>query len=176
MSGVKGQRSGGHNAKTIARLKLEGTYDPSRHKDIRNPEPPIGAPDPPRPLRGEARAEWDRMVTRLTASKTLSTVDDAVLYRYCQLHAVLEKLQRECDALKSTTVRVKKVLKHQTIVELRTHPAIIQYRQYTNTARQLLVEFGLTPAARGRVKLLGQGAGSSDPFDEFDEPTTKGTH
>jgi P27 family predicted phage terminase small subunit len=55
----------------------------------------------PADLDGEARAEWERMVGRLDASKTLTVVDDAALANYCRLHADAAKLQAALDELAS---------------------------------------------------------------------------
>src|SRR6185436_20366349 len=91
MAGVKG-RSGGHNAKTIEELALAGTFRNDRHAGVRSPEPPMGVPEPPKALRGQARLEWDRMIGRLASSKTLSSVDDGALYQYCQLFSETEAI------------------------------------------------------------------------------------
>ena len=48
-----------------------------RHAGGDAPDPPKGTPTPPKPLSGEAKAEWDRMVGRLTQNGTISIVDDA---------------------------------------------------------------------------------------------------
>ena len=53
---------------------------------------PEGVPTPPVELSGEALAEWGRMVDRLRQTRTLSTVDDAVLYQYSRLYAETEAL------------------------------------------------------------------------------------
>src|SRR5262245_31111970 len=92
--------SGGRNRKSTASHALSGTLRRDRHQFV-SPQPPVGAPIPPSTLDGDARAEWDRMIVRLEASRTLSTVDDGVLYSYCRLHGDAERLQRAVDALDS---------------------------------------------------------------------------
>lgn len=157
MPGVKG-RSGGRNAKTVAQHQLTHTYRPDRHGDRRNPDPPAGPPVRPDTLTGEAAAEWDRVVARLTTSQAIATVDDAALVQYCQLHALAERLQGEVDALPTLTA------------DDRVHPAVTQLRHARLAVLRYLVEFGLTPAARGRVQLPAQAPAADDPFAEFDEP------
>jgi len=156
MPGVKG-RSGGRNAKTVAAHTLTGTYRRDRHGDRRNPEPPVGAPDRPRDLRGAAAAEWDRVVADLVRSGSIATVDGAALRNYVELHATAERLQREVNALA------------QLSSNDRVHPAVAQLRQYRLALRLYLVEFGLTPAARSRVQ-LAPAPPPDDEFAEFDRP------
>lgn len=44
MPGVKGQRSGGQNAKTLRQHRLEGTIKKHRHSGYENADPPLGNP------------------------------------------------------------------------------------------------------------------------------------
>lgn len=180
MAGVKG-RSGGRNAKTRSELERAGTFRKDRHGAHRNPEPPEGVPEPPRPLEGEALAEWHRMIARLTASQALSTVDDGALYQYCQLFAETEGIavvqaetaatariiQENLDALDEITF--EEILQAaQELTKLRRLEAgyITKVRQGRMALRILLTEFGLTPASRSRVKLPDK-TPDADPFENF---------
>jgi len=157
--------SGGRNKKSAKTLALAGTYRKDRHGGSTTADPPKGRPTRPDTLKGEARAEWSRMIDRLETSKTLSPVDDAVLYRYCQLHARAELLERGLSALRSPFYI-------DAFGNPRVHPGFAQLRAHDQVLRHYLVEFGLTPAARTRVKAIGVGTpAESDPFAEFDEPT-----
>ncbi len=108
MSGTSA--SGGRNKKTLAQHAITGTGRTTRgtvptgaSADV--PDPPKGRPPIPIGLIGPALEEWDRMVLRLEAAKTLSTVDDAVLYQYCCLFAETEVIlvaQRSTAALIDT--------------------------------------------------------------------------
>ena len=143
--------SGGRNRKSQREHALGGTGRKGRGTSIETaidaPDPPKGRPIPPKTLTGEARVEWDRMVVRLKASKTLlSVVDDAVLYRYCQLHARAERLEREIANLPDAFY-----IDH--VGNPKVHPAFAQIRAYDQALRGYLVEFGMTPAARSRVKV-----------------------
>lgn len=163
MPGVKG-RSGGRNAKTIERLKLEGTFDPKRHQHTRHPSPPKGVPSPPARLYGAALREWKHKVQQLARSELLTVVDGAMLFHYCELHGAMEAMKTELRALaKSRAVNAP-----QQKAALRR-----ELRQHANTIRPYLVEFGLSPAARSRVNLspagAGAAAGTSDDMTEFDQ-------
>jgi P27 family predicted phage terminase small subunit len=175
MAGVKGQRSGGHNRKTRAEHEKAGTFRKDRHEDLVSPEAPIGTPAPPKPLDGEALEEWNRMIARLTTTGALSVVDDALLFQYCRLFAETEGIWlvqeetaetirilqenldgQQCRRPKDERLSLADLLAvAQEITKLRKLEAgyITKVRQGRMALRQLLVEFGLTPAARGRVKL-----------------------
>ncbi len=139
--------SGGRNAKSLLEHALAGT----RRKGAGGaaaapppPDPPGGRPIPPKRLKGAARAEWALMVDRLELARTLSIVDDAVLYRYCRLHARAERLERQIAGLRSLFYR-------DHLGNPKVHPAVAQLRSYDQALRGYLVEFGMTPAARTRV-------------------------
>jgi P27 family predicted phage terminase small subunit len=157
--------SGGRNKKSAQRHKLEGTFQKCRHEGSTAADPPRGRPTAPKPLKGEALAEWNRMLERLELTGTLSLVDDAVLYRYCQLHARAERLEGQIAKLPSAFY-----VDH--LGNEKVHPAFASIRSYDQALRGYLVEFGLTPAARSRVKVPDRPAEPSDPFAEFDETAT----
>src|SRR6185295_7517647 len=99
MAGVKGQRSGGHNAKTAQEHRLSGTFRRGRHAGARGPELVAGDPTPPKTLHGDARAEWARMLEALRAAKSLSQNDYAALYQYTKLFGQTEVLEAQLDRL-----------------------------------------------------------------------------
>jgi phage terminase small subunit len=138
------------------------------------PEAPAGAPDA-RDLTGEARKEWDRMVARLSAVGTLSTIDDAALRRYAKLHAETESLEAEHTRLARLSSRLTKEARRLEGADLVAAIGEIvalqklggrllpQLRQGAMALRQWLVELGMTPAARGRVKASAPAAAADDP-------------
>lgn len=162
MAGVKG-RSGGQNRKSRQLHVLQGTFQPSRHT-VEAPEPPSGAPESPGTLTGEALDEWNRMIERLQASHTLSTVDGGLLWNYCQLWADACRLQADADRLKKTWyAKVTVDTKGKTHREPRVHPVFAQLKSYRLALRVMLSEFGCTPLSRNRVKASPAGAAAIDP-------------
>ena len=146
MSGTA--NSGGRNAKPTKLHLQAGTFQKSRHGGA-GAEPLAGTPDPPLALTGEGLAEWQRMVEKMLAAGVLSRTDDAVLYEYCQLDDLSERLQAELDTLVS--LQFAKFSVDGAGVEPKLNPAVSQLVRLRATKRQFLVELGQTPTARMRV-------------------------
>lgn len=91
------------------------------------------------------------MISRLDACGTLATTDDAVLLRYCRLHTRAVRLETVCEAL------------DPLMVDGKLHPVFAQLRAYDLALRAYLVELGMTPAARARVKVLPDMARTTRP-------------
>jgi P27 family predicted phage terminase small subunit len=153
------RHSGGRNKKSAEAHALEGTYQKSRHDGVVTPTPPTGRPVPPVALVDDALAEWERMIARLEASKTLSLVDDAVIYQYAHQFAETEAIAR---GLAYTTAAIAEYESKsggidEDSIALRALELkyIGQLRQGRATLRQYLVELGMTPSARTRVTPVG---------------------
>ncbi len=156
--------SGGHNAKTVGRLMDSGGYRDDRHGDIKSPIVPQGRPDTPDDLDGESLAEWNRMIVRLERCGTLSKVDDSAVYQYAKLFAETKTVEHEHERLGKLVARLVKiadkldgrdlVMAMSQIASLENTKSrhVIHLRSGRMAIRQYLVEFGMTPSARGRVK------------------------
>lgn len=179
MAGVKGQRSGGHNAKTANEHALAGTKRRDRHA-FASPDPPKGRPTPPKRLEGDALAEWDAMIADLEAAKTLATTDRMALYQYCRLYAETEaqaeRASEYAEGIQTLEDNLSGLEGAELVACFQEIGKLHQLRAQNETKvrqgrmglRIYLVEFGQTPASRGRVKLPE--APPTDPFDEFEEP------
>lgn len=157
--------SGGRNKKANHLHVLTGTFRADRHGDHETPDPPKGKPEPPSKLSGVALAEWDRMVARLEQTGALSVVDDAAIYQYALIFAETEQVRldnletrRLSEALKKSIKKldgrelvdaIEQIVKLQFLLAKETQ----QLRQGHLAVRQFLIEFGMTPSARSRVKL-----------------------
>lgn len=167
--------AGGNARKSRAAHERSGTYRKDRHADLKNPEPPLGRPEPPVSIDEIARGEWDRMMVRLEQSQSLSVVDDAAIYQYCQLYAETEAVKvQQVEAVASVDILEQNLsdVKGEDVVQLFGQIVILrkliskctdQLRQGRVALRQFLGEFGLTPASRGRVKLPAK----QEAVDEF---------
>lgn len=159
--------SGGRNRKTADLHLLQGTFRKDRHGDPAEAvEPPAGRPEPPGTLSKVARAEWDRMIVRLETNRALTIVDDAALYQYACLFGEIETQKGEGARLDKLSRELKDTagdLDGQALVDAIGHIVTLQHikariatqlRQGHMAIRQYLVEFGMTPSARTRVKAL----------------------
>jgi len=159
MPGVKGQRSGGRNAKTVKQHQLDGTHRADRHGGgFANPDPPLGDTPKPEYLDGEASAEWDRTIERCRTNGTLAVTDDAAIENYVDAHVQWWLLKQERDGLPSVlwekvTQRMDEAGHVETFREPRIHPVVGRIDSALKTKKALQVELGLTPASRSRVKI-----------------------
>ena len=156
--------SGGRNKKAAHIHLVNGTFRPDRHDPADDVQAPPGAPVAPDGLKGDALAEWHRMVERMVRANTISAIDDAALYQYVELFAETEAIKSDHGRLRKMSADLMKLarkLEGQELVETVTkilglEGAIArqtqQLRQGHMALRQYLVEFGMTPAARSRVR------------------------
>lgn len=165
MAGVKG-RSGGRNAKSPEEHRRQGTYQRCRHAGFESPTVEPGDPVPPGPLDALARAEWGRMLERMRTTKIVTSVDDAALYQYARLWSETEGISRDHDATRRAIRLLQREALHKlagdelvrAIEALERMKATLQ-RQATQlrmqrlALRTWLIEFGMTPAARPRVRI-----------------------
>jgi phage terminase small subunit len=177
---MAGTKNSGRRRKDSTLHLLAGTYRADRHADRKTPDLPSGRPDKPATLSGEAGIEWDRMVARLELMQTLTAVDDGALYQYCLLFGETETLRTEAARLATLGKALRRELKKLegaelvelvgkivALEQLRAR-TLQQLRQGHMAIRQYLVEFGMTPSARTRVKALGaKSSGEPTPQDRL---------
>ena len=137
-------------------LKMREGNPGKRPVNDREPVPPDGIPDCPDYLDERAREEWDRISVVLTEMGLLSSADMAALAAYC-------------TAYSRWVAAEKQVSKFGTIVKspekgfpLKS-PYLTVADQAMESMRKFLVEFGLTPSSRSRLRLPG----TSKVEDEF---------
>ena len=162
---MAGTGHSGRRPKATQNHVLTGTFRGDRHGDHSSPEPPKGRPVAPRELQGLALEEWERMVTRLEVSGYPCAVDDAAIFQYCCLFA-----ETEANADRVSEYDAAIQLLEQNLSDLKGPDLVACFQEITKMhmlrsqndskvrsgrmgIRQWLVEFGLTPAARSRVKL-----------------------
>ena len=109
-----------------------------------DPEIPAGIPDPPKHLVGKAKKEWLRITPELSRAGILTKIDGTALAAYCDCFAVWAEASK----------KLKK--EGLTITSDEGLPTVSPYLKISNAAidrmRQFLVEFGMTPSSRSRVK------------------------
>ncbi|WP_417208440.1 phage terminase small subunit P27 family [Antarctobacter sp.] len=80
-------------------LKLVTGTDRSDRQNPSEPKPQPACPEPPDHLKGEARAEWDRVCGQLCALGILSQIDRAALAAYCQAYGRWVQAETALDVM-----------------------------------------------------------------------------
>ena len=123
----------------------------------REPEPAQGIPVRPDWLDAEAQAEWDRVAQELSDMGLLTLADRAALCAYCT--AWSRWVEAEAMVKKFGMI-VKSPEKGFPMKS----PYLSIADQALETMRKLMVEFGLTPSSRSRIRVPPGG----DEIDELD--------
>jgi P27 family predicted phage terminase small subunit len=118
--------------------------------------PEVGAPDAPRWLTKEARKAWRRLSEELLYYNLLSKVDREAFAMLCQTIGRLELVERSLSAkiqsLEKNGEDAAEAFTAKTPNGLMVQSAIYQVlNKEQEKLRNLLAEFGLTPAQRTRV-------------------------
>lgn len=113
-------------------------------KNADEPQPEVVLPKPPRHLSAVAKKEWKRITPLLFDMKVLAEIDTVALAAYCNAFA----RWREAE---------DKVAEEGMIVKAPSgYPIQSPYLAIANKAleqmHKLLIEFGMTPASRTKVK------------------------
>ena len=146
----------GRKPKPTLLKTLEGNPG-KRPLNDREPVPPDGIPDCPDFLTTEARAEWFRTAKVLKEMQLLTLADRSALAAYCTAYGRWVEAEQQ-------------VQKYGTIVKSPNKgfpmksPYLTVADQALESMRKLMVEFGLTPSSRSRIKVPV----NRDATDEFD--------
>ncbi|WP_254513888.1 phage terminase small subunit P27 family [Anatilimnocola floriformis] len=142
--------------KTNAQKVTEG--NPGRRPITADPDSIKGMPAQPPILRGEALAEWRRMISLLDKAGILTTIDGAALTMYCLSWAryvqAEQKLHEQGPVFEANGF-------------LRLSPWAKISDEAAKQCRALLIEFGFTPASRHRVDIQTTITPEADEFSQF---------
>jgi len=140
-------------------LKLLDGNPGMRPLNDREPKAAQGVPAMPDGLDEEAQAEWNRIVPELKEMGVLSRADRAALTGYCTAWSRWQKAEAQVkkfgEIVKSPDKGFPMKSPYLTIAD-----------QALETMRKFLVEFGLTPSSRSRIRLPASGE-ALDEFDRF---------
>jgi P27 family predicted phage terminase small subunit len=140
-------------------LKVLSGNPGKRPLNEREPAAPQGVPEIPEWLDGEAQAEWRRITVDLAEMGLLSKADRPALAAYCTAWS------RWVDA----EAQVKKygaIVKSPDKGFPMKSPYLSIADQTLETMRKLMVEFGLTPSSRSRIRVPA-GGDEADELDRF---------
>ena len=148
----------GRKPKPSIKSTLEGNPG-KRPRNGREPTPSAGIPRCPKHLDDEARAEWFRTSKVLKNMGLLTLADRSALAAYCVAYSRWVEAER---MVKKFGMVVKTPEKGFPIKS----PWLSIAEQSLETMRKLMVEFGLTPSSRSRIKVPEDGD-AADEFDQF---------
>jgi P27 family predicted phage terminase small subunit len=126
--------------------QLEGNPGKRAIND-REPIPPPGVPECPDFLEGEARAEWFRAASVLQEMNLLSRADRSALAAYCTVYARWVHAEAQVKKYGSIVKSPEKGFPMKS-------PYLSIADQALESMRKLMVEFGLTPSSRSRIRVL----------------------
>lgn len=138
-------------------LKLVEGNPGKRPLNKREPKPRVRMPSPPAWLTGEAKRHFQRVGKKLVALGLLTDVDRDAFGAYCAAYARMAKAEAMVKE-QGEVVRAPK-----TGVPM-ANPWLSIARQERAAAQKLLVEFGLTPAARSKVEVTKPAGNDDDGF------------
>lgn len=136
----------GRKPKPTLIRQLEGNPG-KRALNHQEPVPPAGVPDCPEHLDDEARAEWFRTAAVLLEMGLLSRADRSALTAYCTVYS--RWLHAEAQVKKFGSI-VKSPDKGFPMKS----PYLTIADQALESMRKLMVEFGLTPSSRSRIRVM----------------------
>jgi P27 family predicted phage terminase small subunit len=157
-------RGSGRRPLPTAVKKLRG--NPGKRKP-NNAEPSAPAGVPPMPkLSAEAAREWKRIVPELLKLGVLTVVDGKALAGYCHAFARWQEAEKAVSKFGLIIQEPILLVDEPTgYVRIKRNPAAAESREAMKTMKSFLVEFGLTPASRSRIRI--EKPPDEDPFEQY---------
>ena len=160
----------GRRPKPTALEKAQG--NPGKRKlNEREPRPAAAELRPPAFLTADAVEEWNRVAPMLARLKVLTEADRLGLGHLCMQAAHALEANGEI-ADRGILVEEDQFDKQGGVIgtKLKLNPAYRAQADAVKQLRQLLIEFGMTPAARSKVRLPeDKSAPGKDPVDALRE-------
>jgi P27 family predicted phage terminase small subunit len=140
------------------------------HREISGDEPlpPAGAPDAPSFVDERALQVWNALVPRIARVGLARSIDGGPLERYC----VMFVQWRDCQefirkngaeyAVRGEPRLVNGVEKPGRVLYFREYPAVARAAKLSRDMLQIEREYGLTPAARTRIRLDAEKVSGGD--------------
>lgn len=145
--------------------KLRG--NPGKRKlNDQEPQAPAEDPEIPAALSAAAAEEWKAIVPQLRTLGVLSRIDGKALAAYC--HAYARWIEAEAEVARFGIIVCEPLLIDEKLVGVRykKNPAVTISETAMKIMKSFLVEFGMTPSSRSRVR-IEKPPGQEDPIDAF---------
>ena len=143
---------------------VEGTARVDRHDFADEPKQPPGTPRLPVHLSPHAKDAWRKLAPLLASMGVLTVADAMALERLCECYAEVRTLQKAISDAGGPFYQTK-TDKGDTMHRVRPEQTTLQNADMRLKA--YLAEFGLTPSARTRVKVAGEGGAKDDPLNKY---------
>lgn len=124
------------------------------------PQPEREAPEKPKGMTKAASREWDRMVPKLLQLGVLSSIDGKSLATYCEAFGLAEDAYRDMkkyglmiDEPVLDKFNQPVIFKGEMLFKHKDNPAVSVWVKTKGVMLRHLVEFGLTPASRSKLKI-----------------------
>ncbi|MFL1908386.1 phage terminase small subunit P27 family [Plesiomonas shigelloides] len=143
-------------------LKVVTGNPGNRKLNDQEPKPRREVPSPPEHLTDWGKMAWVKVSLLLDDMGVLTVADSLALERLCDIYADILQL-RETIAIEGRTYTTKTQMNDFLI---KANPAVAMLADADRRFKSYLVEFGLTPAARTKVKVDG-GEEKEDPLSQF---------
>jgi len=150
---------------TLRKLQGDAGHRPLNDKE---PEPPIGEPKMPANLGPLAKQEWKSIVAKLTPLGMLSTIDGKALAAYC--HAFESWVEANIAVVVHGIVVKEPIFNKEGVQvgsKLKRNPADVASQSWLKIMKSFLVEFGMTPSSRSRLRVDKPAGEEKDPFESF---------
>jgi len=134
---------------------LKGSF--IRHPELRNDEEPVvavAAPDVPATLGQYGREEWGRITSEMAELGVLTRIERSAIEKYCLAY----QKEREAEDVVAKDGRFY----HTAKGDIREHPASKAAREYANQCFRALIEFGMTPSSRSKIRVPKKTEGDTD--------------
>lgn len=131
-------------------------------------KPKFAIPDCPDHIQGAAREEWDRIVVLLERYKLITDLDTAALALYCASYGRWQEAETCMQKLKGDGGGFGLIIKSPSGYPIQ-NPYLAIANRAMEDCHRYLQQFGLSPAARTRVKSGMQG----DLFNNSDDEKGK---
>jgi P27 family predicted phage terminase small subunit len=130
-------------------------------RPLNRAEPQVaqGLPDCPAFLDDEAKAKWFRTAGLLHDMGLLTKADRSALAAYCTAYS--RWVAAEAEVRKYGAVVLTPVKR----IPMKS-PYLCVAEAALETMRKFMVEFGLTPFSRSRIRVIGEGP-AADEFEQF---------
>lgn len=142
-------------------LKLVTGNPGRRPLNSAEPAPPPYSAQPPTHLSNTAKDTWEKLTVLLNRMSVLTIADTFALERLCDIYAEILRYRALIER-KGETFEVHS----QNGVLIKANPAVSMLSDADKRFKSYLVEFGLTPAARTKVRTHDTEK-EPDELDEF---------